>query len=335
MNDVQPPSCRKILLIRFSSIGDIILTTPIIRAIKKQIPHAELHFLVKKSYEILLKNNPYIDKIHTYKGNLNTLISELRTEHFDFVADLQHNIRSQRIIHKLHCCHSSFPKYNFKKLIYVCTKINFLPDIHIVDRYFQAVTPLNVHNDGAGLDFFIHEDEVFDIQDLPAGYENGYIAVAIGAQHATKRIPIQKIIEIGNQLFKPIILLGDKNDIAAGEEIATNLEGKALNMCGKYSINTTASIIAQSDCVLTGDTGLMHIAAALKKPITSLWGNTVPEFGMYPYVSPDAPTARIFETLALPCRPCSKLGYKKCPHKHFKCMNNISSYEVADWINQF
>jgi len=335
MSDLQPPSRRKILIIRFSSIGDIVLTTPIIRAIKRQIANAEIHYLVKKQNAILLQSNPYVDQIHTYNGNLKLLMQELKMENFDFVVDLQKNMRSLKIVRKLGCRHNTFPKHNFKKWVLVRFKVNFLPEKHIVDRYFEAVKGLKVRNDHEGLDFFIPESDQYDIDDLPAIFENGYVAVAIGAKHATKRIPAEKIIEIGNLLFKPIVLLGDKNDAIVGEEIESKLNGKAYNACGKFTINTTASIVAQSDCVLTADTGIMHIAAALHKPIASLWGNTMPELGMYPYIAPDAPAARIFEINTLPCRPCSKLGFKKCPKNHFACMNDISSYEVADYINQF
>ena len=333
MNESQPPSLRKILIIRFSSIGDIVLTTPVVRAVKQQVPNVELHFLVKKSNEILLKSNPYVDKIHTYKGDIDALVSELKAECFDYIVDLQNNFRSKKIIRKLGRPHCSFPKHNIKKMVLVRAKINFLPAVHIVDRYFKAAKALGVINDGEGLDYFIPEEDVFDVEDLPAGFEDGYIAVAVGAAHATKRIPVEKIIEIGNLLYKPMVLLGDKNDANIAEIIVSHMNGKALNLCGKFNINTTASVVAQSEGVLTGDTGIMHIAAALGKPIASLWGNTVPELGMYPYLKPDAPKSRIFEVSSLFCRPCSKLGFKKCPHGHFKCMNLISSYEVANWIN--
>lgn len=333
MNDPQPPSRRKILIIRFSSIGDIVLTTPVIRAVKQQVPNAEVHFLVKKSNEILLENNPYVDVRHTYKGDMQSLLSELKSENFDYVIDLQNNYRSRKIVRRLRCPHRTFPKHNIKKWVLVRAKINFLPPVHIVDRYFKAAKDLGVKNDGKGLDYFIPEEDIFDIQELPAGYEDGYIAVAVGAAHATKRIPVDKIVEIGSQIYKPMVLLGDKNDAASAERIVAQLNEKALNLCGKFNINTTASVVAQSDGVLTGDTGIMHIAAALGKPIASLWGNTVPELGMYPYLTPAAPKARIFEVPSLPCRPCSKLGFKACPHGHFKCMNLISSYEVADWLN--
>ena len=333
MNDPQPPSRRKILIIRFSSIGDIVLTTPVIRAVKQQIANAEVHFLVKKSNEILLKSNPYVDQIHTYKGDLRSLLPELESENFDYIIDLQNNHRSHKITRQLHCPHSSFPKHNIKKLVLVRAKINFLPSIHIVDRYFKAARNLGVVNDGKGLDYFIPEEDVFDIQDLPAGFEDGYIAVAVGAAHATKRIPVEKIVEIGSQVYKPMVLLGDKNDAKTAELIVSQLNETALNLCGKFNINTTASVVAQSDGVLTGDTGIMHIAAALGKPIASLWGNTVPELGMYPYLRPDAPKARIFEVTSLLCRPCSKLGYEKCPRGHFRCMSEQNIDEIAEYCN--
>lgn len=335
MNDAQPPSRQKILIIRFSSIGDIVLTTPVIRSLKKQLAEAEIHVLVKKSYQDVLIGNPYIDKIHTYNGNLDSLLHELKEENFNFVVDLQNNARSHRVTRRLPCSSKAFTKCNMRKFILVRGKINFLPQIHIVDRYFGAAKPLGTQNDHNGLDYFIPEDQVFDTQELPAKFENGYIAVAVGAAHATKRIPADKITEIGSQLFKPMILLGDKNDFSTAETIVSELGDKALNFCGKLSINQTASIIAQSDCVLTADTGIMHIAAALRKPIASLWGNTVPEFGMYPYLAPDSPEARIFETPYLKCRPCSKLGFNKCPHRHYKCMKEIVAHEVAEWINEY
>lgn len=335
MNDNQPPSYQKILVIRFSSIGDIVLTTPVVRSLKKQLPGVSIHYLTKKSYQNVIEGNPYIDKLHTFTGSMSSIISELKAENFDFVVDLQNNARSHRITGRMRCSAKSFPKHNIRKLVLVCCKMNFLPERHIVDRYFEAVKPLGITNDGMGLDFFIPDEYQFDVHNLPAGYEEGYIAVAVGATWATKRIPAEKIVEISSQLFKPVILLGGKDDMRTAEEIVRQLEGKAINYCGQFPISTTASIVAQSDCVLTADTGIMHIAAALRKPIASLWGNTVPEFGMYPYIAPGAPAARIFEMPNLKCRPCSKLGFKKCPHKHFKCMREIATHEVADWINQF
>lgn len=335
MDDCQPPSRRKILIIRFSAIGDIVLTTPVIRAIKAQILHVEIHFLVKREYASLLEYNPHISKIHAYSGNLKATQQALREEHFDFIVDLQKNYRSKRIVSALHVPAGTFSKHNILKWIFVNFKINFLPNIHIVDRYFEAVKKLNVVHDGGGLDFYIPENKEFDEEDLPAVFENGFVAVALGSLHGTKRIPVHKIVDIARILYKPVMLLGGKDVISMGDDIVSQLGDKAYNGCGKFTIFQSASILKQADCLLTGDTGMMHIAAALQIPIASLWGNTVPEFGMYPYMPQQEDKFRIFEVCTLPCRPCSKLGYEKCPKKHFNCMNHISTLEVAEWINKF
>lgn len=335
MDDCQPPSRRKILIIRFSAIGDIVLTTPVIRAIKAQIPHVEIHFLVKREYASLLEYNPHISKIHAYSGDLKATQQALREEHFDFIVDLQKNYRSKRIVSALHVPSGTFSKHNIRKWIFVNLKINFLPNIHIVDRYFEAVKKLNVVHDGGGLDFYIPENKEFDEEDLPAVFENGFVAVALGSLHGTKRIPVHKIVDIARILYKPVMLLGGKDVVSMGDDIVSQLGDKAYNGCGKFTIFQSASILKQADCLLTGDTGMMHIAAALQIPIASLWGNTVPEFGMYPYMPQQQDQFRIFEVCTLPCRPCSKLGYKKCPRKHFNCMNQISTLEVAEWINKF
>ena len=335
MDDLQPPSRKKILIIRFSSIGDIVLTTPIIRCLKKQFPDHLIHFLIKKEYKNVLEENPYIDKFHVFNGNLAETISELKEEQFDYIADLQHNYRSKRVISSLKIPSRSFPKLNVKKWVATNIKLNFLPNTHIVDRYFEAVKPLGVINDEQGLDFFIPEEQKFDIDDLPAVFEDGYVTIALGAQHETKRIPQQKVIEIAKLLYDPILLLGGDDVAAIGDEIVMELGERAYNGCKKFTLMQSASLIQQSNCLLTGDTGLMHIAAALHKPIASIWGNTFPEFGMYPYMPNERGNFRLFEITPLCCRPCSKLGYKKCPKKHFKCMLNIPAPEVAQWINLF
>ncbi len=336
MDEKQPPSKMKILVIRLSSIGDIVLTTPVIRAIKEQLQDVELHFLTKKANELVVASNPHIDKIHFYTPDgLSALMQELKAEQFQVVVDLQKSHRSRQVVRRLKVPHSTFHKYNFRKGLCVCLKLNFLPDVHIVDRYFDAVLDLGVLNDHKGLEFHVPENAAFDEDDLPMVFEDGFVAVVLGGQHATKRIPVSKVVEIGSILHKPIMLLGGKDVINEGEEVVAALGGRAYNGCGKYSLYQSCSILDQADCVITGDTGLMHIAAALRKPIAVLWGNTIPEFGMYPYMPGQRELFRNFEVCPLNCRPCSKLGYQRCPRKHFKCMNNIPAVEVADWVNRF
>jgi ADP-heptose:LPS heptosyltransferase len=333
MDDQPPPAKEKILIIRFSSMGDVLLTSPVIRAVKQQCPDVELHYLIKGDFVPVISQNPYIDQIHLYQGDLPATIKELLACDFSYVVDLQHNARSRKIIRSLRTAYKSFPKLNLKKWLYVYFKLNFLPDVHIVDRYFQAVSELGISNDHQGLDFYINPEDTFDQEDLPAAFEDGFVTISLGSMHATKRIPTQKVIEIIRMLHLPIMLLGGKDVAQVGEEIVSEVGDRAFTGCGKYSLHTTASLIKQSGCLLTGDTGLMHIAAALGVPIASLWGNTTPEMGMYPYMPQNRHLYHLFETPRLYCRPCSKLGYKKCPKGNFECMNNISAVAVAEWIN--
>lgn len=336
MDEIQPPSAIKILIIRFSSIGDIVLTTPVIRSIKEQIQGVELHFLTNQSNKQVLACNPHLDKLHLYdRQHPKTTIDSLKEEHFDFIVDLQKNRRSRQVRRNLHIPYSTFPKVNFKKWMSVFLKLNFLPDVHIVDRYFEAVVGLDVHNDHKGLEFPILPKDEFDSDDLPMVFEDGFVAIVLAGTHATKRIPVSKVVEIGSILHKPIMLLGGQDVYEAGEEIVSTLGERAYNGCGKFSLYHSCSILKQADSVITSDTGLMHIAAAFHKPIAVIWGNTIPEFGMYPYMPGNRTLFRNFEVCPLRCRPCSKLGFKNCPRRHFKCMNNISAVEVADWINKF
>ncbi|WP_439881504.1 glycosyltransferase family 9 protein [Pontibacter sp. MBLB2868] len=318
----------KILILRFSSIGDIVLTTPVVRCIKEQVPDAEVHYCTKKAFQTILANNPHVDKVHVLGDKLRDLISELKAEDFDYVVDLHSNLRTRIIKARLGKPAQSFNKLNYEKWLMVNFKRNRLPDMHIVDRYLEAAVALGVKDDGKGLDYYIPQQDEVAIQTLPEPFRQGYVAFAIGAQHYTKRLPTDRIIELCERLQQPVILLGGKEDASTGEEIAAHFSaGKSLqqltiiyNACGKYNLNGSASLVRQANKVVSHDTGLMHIAAAFQKDIISVWGNTIPEFGMYPFRT----KYKVLEVKGLSCRPCSKIGYKKCPKGHFKCMRDIS-----------
>jgi ADP-heptose:LPS heptosyltransferase len=135
-------------------------------------------------------------------------------------------------------------------------------------------------------------------------------------------------------LNQPVLLLGGPEDKAKGEAIALEAGTLVHNACGQLNINQSASLVEQARAVITHDTGLMHIAAAFRKRIVSIWGNTVPALGMYPYypVGYDH-LSSIQEVTGLRCRPCSKLGYPSCPRKHFRCMNEISEETIAGLLS--
>jgi ADP-heptose:LPS heptosyltransferase len=201
----------------------------------------------------------------------------------------------------------------------------------------DTVKTLGVKTDQLGLDYFIPENEEVEKDWIPESFQQGYVVFAIGGQHNTKKLPLARMIELCDRINKPVILIGGKQDISTGEKIESffnkNLEeehfeeglqelGKKTfiyNACGKFTINQSASIIKKADYVFTHDTGMMHIASAFKKQVYSIWGNTIPLFGMYPYKTKFV----VFENNALNCRPCSKIGYKKCPKGHFKCMKEV------------
>lgn len=326
----------KFLIIRFSSIGDIVLTTPVVRCLRKQVPDAEIHFLTKQSFRGILSSNPYIDKIHVLADSFELMLHELKTEEYDYIIDLHHNLRTLRIKRFLKNVKSfSFNKLNVEKFILTNLKINVLPGKHIVDRNMETLRLFSVTNDGEGLDYFIPEAEVVDNKDLPTSHLHGYIAVVIGAALATKQLPLHKLKELCAAIDHPLILLGGKEDYENGKAIAAMDDVKIYNACGKFSLNESADLVRRSKLVITHDTGLMHIAAALQKPIISVWGNTVPQFGMYPYYGKYSKQHYdVVEVNKLWCRPCSKIGYKKCPRGHFKCMENIAIADINDLIRK-
>jgi len=322
----------KFLVIRFSSIGDIVLTSPIVRCLKKQVEGAEVHFATKKKFASIASSNPYIDKVHSLSDKLTSLLENLEKEQFDYIIDLHQNFRSNRIKSRLKIPAFSFEKLNLHKFLLVNFKINKLPDLHIVDRYMKTLSVFDVKNDGQGLDFFIPDNKGYSTRLLPEEFRNGFIAFVIAGTYYTKRLPIEKVTEICEKVEAPVVLLGGKREINEGEKIASGSPGKVLNLCGKTSLAESADLLIKSNIVLTNDTGLMHIAAAFKKKILSFWGNTVPEFGMVPYLP--HPVSKIMEIKNLKCRPCSKLGYEKCPKKHFRCMRDINTTDVAGWVNK-
>lgn len=318
----RPPidyfALKKILIIRFSSIGDIVLTSPVVRCIRQSMQDVEIHYLTKSSFSSIMENNPIVDKVHSYNKSIREVIPDLKKEKFDFVVDLHNNLRSARVKFALRRPSATFPKLNFKKWLLVNFKKNYMPRIHIVDRYFKAVEQLGVTNDGQGLDFFISVKERV-VPEITFGWpKEGYVALVVGAAHFTKRIPIEMLRSICRKIDLPIVAIGGKEDSKIGEKLATEFKGKVYNACGKCTLNQSASVIKNAHHVITADTGMMHIAAAFQKPITVLWGNTVPQLGMYPYMP--STTWQSLEVEGLDCRPCSKIGFQKCPKGHFRCM---------------
>lgn len=311
----------KFLIIRFSSIGDIVLTTPVVRCLKQQLPGAEVHYLTKPQFVPLLEHNPYIDHVHVLDKPLLQKTRELKALGFDFIIDLHNNLRTRIIKSAIDAPAFSFNKLNTEKAHLISFRQNTLPGVHIVDRYLQTLETFAITNDGQGLDYFLPPDleQHFSIGQLIPSVP--FVAFAIGAQHATKRLPAEKIVAICKRINTTVVLLGGKEDEAAGNDIAQQSGQHVVNLCGLLTLHQSAFVTSRAQKIITHDTGLMHIAAAFKKEIISVWGNTVPEFGMTPYYGKSEVQNSTFEVRNLDCRPCSKIGYKECPLKHFNCMN--------------
>lgn len=328
--------CKKILILRFSSIGDIVLTTPVVRCLKLQTA-ATIHYATKAQYSSILQSNPYIDKVFCLEKSLSALLILLKAERYDAIIDLHNNLRTWRIKRTLRIPHYTFDKINFKKWLLVNFKINFLPKVHIVDRYLQAAAPLGIENDGQGLDYFIPAKDKIDLSTFFYSYNFNtknapFISFVIGATHATKRLPIVKIIEICKKIPFFIVLLGGSAEAEEGKTIAAQAGKHVLNLCGQTNLNQSAALVQQSAQVISHDTGLMHIAAAFQKKIISVWGNTIPAFGMYPYYKKGVNENTSIEVQPLACRPCSKIGYQKCPKQHFKCMQQLDIKSIVNSI---
>ena len=331
----------KILVIRFSSIGDIVLTTPVIRCLKQQRPDIQIHYLTKAAYGPLLMNSPYIDKLHYLYDDLKPVTEELKQEKFDLVIDLHKNTRTMRVKKALGVKSNSFDKLNIQKWLLVNFKIAAMPDKSIVERYMETVRDLGVKNDGKGLDYFFDDLKRISNKDIPMSHWGGYVGCVIGGSYATKKLPVEHWKQFCATVPYPVMLLGGPEDVSAGGDIALQDPIKISNSCGKFSINESAELVKIARVAVSNDTGLMHVAAAFQKPIISLWGNTSPEMGMFPYYGFNnlnervSPLSVIMENKGLSCHPCSKLGYNKCPKGHFKCMKDLDMNIAVEQVKKF
>lgn len=325
---------KKVLIIRFSSIGDIVLTSPLPRSLKKSHPDYEIHFLSKKANKDLLIHNPHIDKLHILTDSLSETIRELKQEKFDFILDLHHNLRSFLIKIRLGVKAQSFPKENWAKYKMVRFKNRKIQLRHIVERYASTLSLVESKLDEEGLELHLPEEleekaKQMLVDHLPKASPQP-LAIVLGAKHATKRWPADRFIELIQKLGEAVVLIGGPDALEEAEAISKAVQSPLFNSVGKLSLLESAALLKQCRAVVAHDTGFMHIAAAFGMEIYSLWGNTVPEFGMTPYKSPH----QVLEIKDLDCRPCSKIGFDACPKGHFACMQNQKAEDVAKAISQ-
>jgi ADP-heptose:LPS heptosyltransferase len=307
----------KILVVRFSAIGDILLTFPVVEALQHKYPSAEIHFLTKPSNKSVLEL--LSGKVHPrfLQESLVQTAKQLRRERYDLVIDLHNNLRTfllQALM--LKGSWHRFRKLNFQKWLLTSFKWNTLPKVHVVERYAQAakVNPTSVT--------LVVNNPAFD--SLPSNY----VAWVLGATFSTKQFPLSKLIETIERLDMPIILLGGDKENALASSLQAHFPS-LISLVGKTSLTEAASVLSKANVVVTNDTGLMHLAAFYGKPMVCIWGNTVPEFGMYPYQSTPVFHAQVRN---LSCRPCSKIGHNTCPKGHFDCMLKQQTTEISEQI---
>jgi len=309
---------NKLLIVRLSSLGDILLTTPLIRTLKQNYPPIEIDFVVKEEYKDLLLLNPHLQNIFIYnnhKDEIKTLKNRICENKYDLIIDLQNNLRSRLL---LKCYGNSvfrFKKYNISKFLLVHCKINKLKNAkRIPDRY--ASTLKNFKLDDKGLELItdkIKNPLLNDIENL--------IGICPGSKHFTKTWPEEYFIELGtllNQNGFQIALFGGKDDLKVCQQISSKLPS-AINLCNDNNILQTAADMKCCKAIYCNDSGLMHAATAVNVPVIAFFGSTVKEFGFMPYNSKNL----ILENNSLSCRPCTHIGRDSCPEKHFKCMKEL------------
>ena len=312
----------KVLIIRFSSIGDIVLTTSLLRQLKEQWEGPiEIHYLVKQKFASVLAHNPRISKIHCFDKSVSECYDELLAQGFDYIFDLQGNLRSSLVKRKLKSLSFTIDKRNFAKYLWV--KWGIKGHIgHIVERYRATTQLFKIKEDFGGLEYFLaKEDEVT----LPS---ESYVAVVLGATHIGKRADASHWVHWLKQIDQNIILLGGEGEVTLAAEIESQC--KVINWTGKISLGQSAFVLSKSDWVVAGDTGLMHIASAFKKDIISLWGCTRPSLGMSPWQP--GKNSVYLEPLNRSNRPCSKLGNRCNYGWENKCIHQITSEQIKDAV---
>lgn len=306
---------KKILVIRLSSLGDIILSFPLLKKLKEKFPEAEIHFLTKKNYEEIVSINQNIDRVILLDNSLTNLRGKIKNEKYDLIIDIHKNFRSVFVSMFNGKKVVWYKKENFKKFLLVNFKINlFNKIIPVFQKYLMTVK-----------NYLSNEDYNFSYNELQFSKDNimgmSYIVVSPSAKHFTKTYPADKFVEYINGLEeKKVVLVGDNS--SRDNIICGYIESKCsnvLNLCGKLNLKALGNILYNSEYVICNDSAILHYSEAVGKRVTAIFGSTVKEFGFYPQLK----DSRVFDNKNLRCRPCTHIGRKRCPERHFKCMLEV------------
>jgi heptosyltransferase-2 len=282
----------------------------------------------------LVASNPYINTVHVLKASISATVEPLKTIGFDYIIDLHHNQRTWRIKKALGVLAYSYHKLSIQKWLLAKFKINLLPASHVCERYLQTLAPLGVVNDGKGLDYFLPIAD-FSVENiLPSNFQQGFTAFVIGASYETKKMPIQKWLELCEKINSPVVIVGDHHDKKNAQILVDAFPLKVFNACGSYSLSESALFIKKASLVIAHDTGFLHIATAFNKPTITIWGATSPVLQFEAYYAKDSLVKKMNAIVPdLKCQPCSKQGSNKCPKGHFNCMNNQNLNLIAQFAN--
>ncbi|MFC2102795.1 glycosyltransferase family 9 protein [Bacteroidota bacterium] len=316
---------NKLLIVRLSSLGDILLTTPFLRSIKIQFPNIDIDFVLREEYRDLLKLNPHLNQILSFSnisGIVKGLNEEISKNNYDLVIDLQNNLRSKQLLRQIRTIKLVFNKRNINKFLLVYFNINRLREpLSIPERYTKTIDGLTL--DGKGPDLYTANKPNLVLSD-----DSNLIGFCPGSKHYTKMWPVEYFISLGKILHQndyKVVLFGGSDDRQICEYISSKLTF-AINLCNDNDILQTAADMKMCKTIYCNDSGLMHTASAVNIPIIAFYGSTVKEFGFAPYNSKHL----ILENNSLSCRPCTHIGRRNCPKKHFDCMKKISSQTAFD-----
>lgn len=334
---------QKFLIIRLGSIGDIILTSAVIRCLRNKYPEATIDFVVKKAFVETVNSNPNIDNIIVFdtktneKQEISRIRKIIREKKYTQIIDLHNNIRSKRISLFNKTKVTTYSKQWFKRWLLINFKINRYNKITPVFlRYFEAVRNLNLSYDNQYTDFFVSKtSENFVrnwLDENKIDIEN-FVAVAPGAAWKNKQWRKEGYVEVINKLLenntKNVVLVGGNADKDVCNYILKHTDSRVMSSAGVFSISETSALLSLCKLLICNDTGVMHIAQALKKPILATFGATTKELGFFPIEN----CSKVAE-VDIKCRPCTQKGRNYCPKKHFKCMNEISAEMVIDMANE-
>jgi ADP-heptose:LPS heptosyltransferase len=324
-----------IAVLRFSSIGDVLMTTPAVRALKQQLG-AKIIYCTKAEMLPLLAGNPYIDEVLLLDSSLVKLCLQLVARRVTHIVDLHSNLRSHIVCGLLAYTDQLRVQKGANDRNRLIADKTFHPaPLHMADRHLAALAPWGIQPDSLGLDFVIPKQDNITYNRIVFVGTTPFVAIVLGGQHATKRLPEAKLLELIRTINYPIVLLGGHAERETGARAAGTLamEGRwdIYNACGELSLGQSGSVLAQSEYVISNDTGLMHMAAALQKKAFVIWGATVPAFGMYPYGTQFSN----YKVEGLDCQPCHRHGSESCPKGHFKCMvDQVFSHNLPQFTTQ-